>query len=717
MTTHNNVYPFAAIVGQEQLKLALILNAVNPAIGGVLIRGEKGTAKSTTVRALASLLPMIKVNRGCAWSCNPDDPDSLCDDCIKEHDRKEKSGHGMIKEGGAGQNGVERRTRVVTLPLNATEDRVAGGIDFSLAVKSGARALQPGLLARAHRGILYVDEVNLLDDHIVDIILDASASRENRIEREGISFAHASDFILVGTMNPEEGELRPQLLDRFGLCVEVTSEKDLEKRILLMLRKEDHDADPQGFAKQYQADNTLLSDRIKRAGALVKEVQFPENLRNFVATLCAESNVAGHRADLVIEQAAKALAAYHGKTEAGMEEVKQVAGFALVHRKREAAPPPPPPEPPHDHDQKPEENQDQEQNEKENQEQPPPEPEENAEPDDGQDQGQNENGMEEETEEQEPEEDESAPEPEPQEENEEQDKKDVLEKIFEVGETFKVKKFTSPKDRIYRRGSGKRSRSRTAAKQGRYVRSTIPRGSNDIAFDATLRAAAPFQIQRKNGSDLAVILKDHDIREKIREKRIGNFLLFLVDASASMGARGRMAASKGAVMSLLLDAYQKRDKVAMVTFRKEEAFVNLPPTSSVELAGKLLEEMPVGGKTPLSSGLVKGFEVLRNHLLREPESRPIAIIITDGRGNVSLENNGSGNGATGKPKPFQEAQKLAEKMALEHRIQFVVVDSESRGAVSFGLAAKLAANLNAEYFKIEDLKVNQLVDIAKGGLS
>ncbi|SMC95434.1 protoporphyrin IX magnesium-chelatase [Desulfocicer vacuolatum DSM 3385] len=718
MTLYNTIYPFAAIVGQEQLKLALILNAVNPAIGGVLIRGEKGTAKSTTVRALASLLPMIKVNKGCAWSCNPEDPDSLCDDCGKLSEGREKSEHGIIKEGAIGATCIERRTRVVTLPLNATEDRVAGGIDFSLAVKSGARALQPGLLARAHRGILYVDEVNLLDDHIVDIILDASAFRENRIEREGISFSHGSDFILVGTMNPEEGELRPQLLDRFGLCVEVTSEKDLERRILLMQRKEDHDADPQGFFKQYQADNDLLSHRIKRAGDLLKEVGFSDSLRSFVATLCAENNVAGHRADLVIEQAAKALAAYHGKTEAGMDEVTQVAGFALVHRKREAAPPPPP-EPPHDHEEKPEENQ--KQDKKEEQEQPPPEPHENAGPEDEQKPGQNENSMEEETEEQESSGEAPESEPESQGENQEQDRKNVLEKIFEVGETFKVKKFTSPKDRIMRRGSGKRSRSRTAAKQGRYVRSSIPRGSHDIAFDATLRAAAPFQIQRKNGSDLAVILKEHDIREKIREKRIGNFLLFLVDASASMGARGRMAASKGAVMSLLLDAYQKRDKVAMVTFRKEEAFVNLPPTSSVELAGKLLEEMPVGGKTPLSSGLVKGFELLRNHLIREPEARPIAIIITDGRGNVSLKSDAPGNAALGnggikKQRPFKEALSLAEKMAFEDRIQFVVVDSESRGAVSFGLAAKLAVNLNAEYLKIEDLKVNQLVDIAKGVL-
>ncbi len=688
----HDIFSFSAIVGQDRLKLALILNAVNPRINGVLIRGEKGTAKSTTVRGLASLLPMIRINAGCAWSCNPDDRENLCDDC------KKKSEISVI----------EHRTRVVTLPLNATEDRVAGGIDFSLAVKSGVRALQPGLLARAHRGVLYVDEVNLLDDHIVDIILDASGSNKNRIEREGISFCHNSDFILVGTMNPEEGELRPQLLDRFGLCVEVSSEKEVEKRILLMERKENYDADPEAFSSQYQADNAVLSDRITKAITLLKDVQFSDSLRAFTANLCAENNVAGHRADLVIEQAAKALAAFNGKTEAGTDEVKQVAWFALAHRKRDQAPAPPPPGHSHDHNNEPKENKD---TPPDPNEQEPEEKDQDGQALNKQDQGeqdQDKQGKEEDRDGQESEEEQTPAESEPQGKNKESNKKDVLEKIFAVGETFKVKKFISPKDQIFRRGSGKRSRSRTAAKQGRYVRSTIPKGSQDIAFDATLRAAAPFQIQRKNkGSHMAVILKEQDIREKIREKRIGNFLLFMVDASASMGARGRMKASKGAVMSLLLDAYQKRDKVAMVTFRKEEAFVNLPPTSSVELAGKLLEEMPVGGKTPLSSGLVKGFELLRNHLLREPEARPIAIIITDGRGNVAL----------GAQKPFKEALDLAERMALEQRIQFIVVDSESQGAVSFGMAQKLAVNLNAEYCKIQDLKVNQLIDIARGGLS
>ncbi len=654
----HEVFPFSAIVGQDRLKLALLLAAVNPRVGGVLIRGEKGTAKSTTVRALADLLP---------------------------------------------------GTRVVTLPLNATEDRVSGGIDFGSAVKSGTRTFQPGLLSRAHKGILYVDEVNLLDDHIVDIILDASASGENRVEREGISFCHDSNFLLVGTMNPEEGELRPQLLDRFGLCVEVRAEADIEKRILLMERKESYDADPKGFLKKFQPDNIMMSEKIIAAQNRLDLVGFSKELRKFTAELCMESHVAGHRADLVLEQAVLALCAFNGSLEAGVNEVKQAAQLVLVHRKRDAAPPPPP-DHSHPDDQDPDDHNHDE--EKEPEDTPDEHPPEEQEPD-------HENGMEapdpgdepeeqdqEQDQEQEPdEEDHPVPEPEPEEDNREQDKKDVLEKIFEVGETFKVKKFTSPKDRILRRGSGRRSRSRTSAKQGRYVKSSLPKGTHDIAFDATLRAAAPFQVRRKEeNTGLAVVLKDRDIREKTREKRIGNFLLFCVDASASMGARGRMAASKGAIMSLLLDAYQKRDKVAMVTFRKDEAFVNLPPTSSVELAGKLLEEMPVGGKTPLSSGLVKTYEMLRNHLLREPESRPMVIVITDGRGNVAL----------GDKKPFAEALELAERMALEDRIQFILVDSEAQGPVSFGLAEKLAARLNAGYFKIQDLKADQLVGIAKG---
>ena len=348
----HDIFPFSAIVGQETYKLALVLNAVNPQVGGVLIRGEKGTAKSTAVRALAYLLPEIEVVEGCAYACDPNQSEERCEPCKRLE--------------------VPLRTRmkpspVVTLPLNATEDRVAGGIDFDLAVREGMRVLQPGLLAKAHRGILYVDEVNLLDDHLVDIILDAAASGENKIEREGISHRHPARFILVGTMNPEEGELRPQLLDRFGLCVEAAGEQDIEKRIELMKRREEFDSDPKKFIRRFAAQNKEIADRIRRAGTGLGSVRMAKHLRSFIGELCRENYVAGHRADLVIEQAAKALAAYMGRSEVTVEDIREVAPMALIHRKREAAPPPPPP-PPEPEEQPPDRR---EEEQKEHQEEPP----------------------------------------------------------------------------------------------------------------------------------------------------------------------------------------------------------------------------------------------------------------------------------------------------------------------------------------------------------
>jgi magnesium chelatase subunit D len=668
----NTVYPFSAIVGQAPLKLALILNAINPAVGGVLIRGEKGTAKSTAVRALAALLPEIEVFRGCPYGYGPGRKKAGCDAC------------GLCRPP---RDRMRRRVRVVTLPLNATEDRVVGGIEFDRAVRTGRRAMQPGLLARAHRGILYVDEVNLLDDHIVDVILDAAASGENRIEREGISFAHASEFVLVGTMNPEEGELRPQLLDRFGLCVEVAAVADRDQRIATMERREAYDADPQAFIKAYAEENRAIARRILEARQRLAQVAIPAHLRPVVAELCVENHVAGHRADLVIEQAARALAAFRERCEVTLEDIREIAPAALSHRRRDAAPPPPPP-PEHDHDHKHDKPpQDEPEQNRENQEQPrEPQQGPQAQPDEmnaseGEEKGDAD-----------------------QQEREENRGNDTLERIFDVGETFQVKKFASPKDRTFRRGSGRRSRTRISQKQGRYVKSVMGRKTGDVALDATLRAAAPYQRQRKNGNGLAVVLRSEDIREKIREKRIGNFLLFIVDASGSMGARGRMTASKGAVMSLLLDAYQKRDRVAMVSFRKEEAVVNLPPTASIELAATLLAKMPVGGRTPLSAGLAKSYEVLRNYLLREPTGRPIAIIITDGRSNVAM----------GTGRPLDEVLALADRLALDARIRFIVVDTESRGLVTFGMAHQLAVAMNARYFKIEDLKADSLLNIVKG---
>jgi len=658
------VYPLAALVGQETLIRCLLLNAVNPGVGGVLIRGEKGTAKSTAVRALASLLPEILVVRGCAFSCNPERIEGLCSGCRETASRKTD----------------RRKVRIVNLPLNATEDRVAGGIDFSPAIKNGRRALSSGLLAAAHRGILYVDEINLLDDHIVDIILDAAASGYNRVEREGISFGHPARFILIGTMNPEEGELRPQLLDRFGLCVEVTGAQTSEERVRLMKRRDEFDGDPQGFCQRFQSQSETIARQITEGRKILPRVRTPDHLRGFMANLCMENHVAGHRADLVLEQAARALAALLGETAVTVEHISQVAPLVLAHRSRDEQTPPPPPSPPDD---EPEED-DPRREEPENENNHQPRSQNN------QPRTEEQNGPS--PEETPPEGRESSPAP-----NEE-------DRNFLIGDTFKVKRISSSKDRLVRRGSGRRSRTRIAQKQGRYVKSSLENKSGDIALDATLRAAAPCQKNRRGKSDLAVHLTASDIREKVREKRVGNFILFTVDASGSMGARGRMAASKGAVMSLLLDAYQKRDRVAMISFRRNDASVNLPPTPSVELAGKLLSEMAVGGRTPLSAGLSKSFEVTRNYLLKEPTARPIVIIITDGKSNVSL----------GERKPLDESRALAAAMARDERVKYVVVDTEEDGIVSFGLAKQLAAALGADYFKIDDLKAEELVTIAKG---
>ena len=669
------LYPFPAIVGQEELKLSLILNAINPGTGGVLIRGEKGTAKSTAVRALASLLPEIEVVGGCLFALSPEETAAVgrCEGCRL-----------CARQGGT----VRRPVRVITLPLNATEDRLAGGIDFEKTTRDGKRTVQPGLLAKAHRGILYVDEVNLLDDHLVDVMLAVAASGENRIEREGVSLSHPASFILVGTMNPEEGDLRPQLLDRFGLCVEVKAETDREMRVTTMEQRETFDAAPTTFIERFAVETRELAQRIEKARLLLLKVQMPRRLRALISELCTEARVAGHRADLIIEQAARALAAFSKRLEVEDEDITRVAPLALRHRQREPGPPPPEEKQHDDHDhshdeEPPEEENEQEENpnqdeQPDDQEQPPPEFKPEQDPGDA--------GS-------------SSGTPDESKEPTKPANPDAKEKVFEVGATFKVKPFNASKDRVFRRGSGRRSRSRISGMQGRYVKSTMPRGGKDVALDATIRAAAPYQRHRQ--SDCAIAIKPEDIREKVRERRIGNVLLFVVDASSSMGARGRMTATKGAIMSLLLDAYQKRDKVAMISFNKTEARLNLPPTSSIDMAARLLAEMPVGGRTPLNAALVKTDEVLRGQLARNPTARPIVVLITDGRSNVPLADG----------KPMAECLKLAERLSREKRVRFILVDTEEQSLIRFGLAAKIAEALKARYFQTADLKADTLLDL------
>ncbi|MDR2349066.1 MAG: ATP-binding protein, partial [Deltaproteobacteria bacterium] len=324
MTDARNLFPFVAVRGQDELKEALLITAINPASGGVLVRGEKGTAKSTAARSLTEILPLLRVRPGCPYNCDPARPDELCDWCLARADLEP----------------VKRRVPFLTLPLNATEDRVTGGLDFEKALATGERHNAPGLLASAHRGILYVDEVNLLDDHIVDVILDASASGVNILEREGVSFSHPSRFILIGTMNPEEGDLRPQFLDRFGMSVTVEGLKDPEARADLALAREEFDLDPVSFRAKLEKETEDLRKKLEAAKRILPSIRISKRVRGFMASLCAENRVAGHRADLFLAEAAKAVCALEGIFEVEEETALRVSRLVLAHRRREVAPPP-----------------------------------------------------------------------------------------------------------------------------------------------------------------------------------------------------------------------------------------------------------------------------------------------------------------------------------------------------------------------------------------
>lgn len=677
------MFPFSAIVGQERFKRALLACAVCPQIGGVLARGQKGTAKSTAVRALAALLPHIEVVLGCVFSCAPHGPH--CPDCAAHVARGETLPT------------ILRPARLVDLPLGATEDRVSGSLDLEAAIRHGKKAMEPGLLARAHRGILYVDEVNLLSDHLVDALLDAASLGENVVEREGVSFRHPAQVMLVGTMNPEEGELRPQLLDRFGLCVEVAAPEDIDLRCEVLRRREAFDADPQAFQEKWAEEERRCARAILEARRALPLVRIPAPLMRRASELCLEACAAGHRADIALRLTVRTLAALAGREDVRQADLDEAAEMVLLHRRRMS----PPPTPPEQREEK------REEKEHEHQHEPEQESEQQREPDSGPENPEprraDARASEDEGELDQPPPESAAPD---ESDAEKQGRPLALETIFPVGAAFRVKPIMYKKDRVVRTGSGRRTRSRTSQKSGRYVKARPNPAPTDLALDATLRAAAPHQTRRRQmpqSGELAVLVRGVDLRQRVREKRMGHFIVFVVDASGSMGAGSRMVETKGAVLSLLLDAYQKRDKVALVAFRGQGASVLLPPTSSVDLAYKLLEELPTGGKTPLVHGLSLGHELLERQLRRDPASFPVLVVISDGKANVSLAGG----------KPLAEARLAAQAIAEDPRIRSLVVDVEKAGLIRFGLAQGLAADMGAQYFRIEDLKARDLVDVLR----
>ncbi|MFV6029551.1 putative cobaltochelatase [Streptomyces sp. NPDC056264] len=671
-------YPFTAVVGMDDLRLALLLNAVSPAVGGVLVRGEKGTAKSTAVRALAELLPAVPVVAGCRFSCDPASPDLGCPD----------GPHGT-------EPGVQRPARMVELPVGASEDRLVGSLDIEKALSEGVKAFEPGLLAAAHRGILYVDEVNLLSDHLIDHLLDAAAMGSSYVEREGVSVRHAARFLLVGTMNPEEGELRPQLLDRFGLTVEVAASRDPQQRVEVVRRRLAFEDDPTAFADRWAADEAALRERIVTARALLPQVTLGDAVLLQIAATCAAFEVDGMRADIVMARTATALAAWAGRTEVTSEDVRQAALLALPHRRRRS---------PFDAPGLDEDKLDETLEEFKGQDQ---EPDEDPEPDGPGDGGPGDGGpgggvppqsdgpaaehspAPEEASSPAP----SSPSPSP--ERAPQGAGSGERAAVAASEPFRTKVLSVPG--LGEGAAGRRSRART--EHGRTTGSVRPRGSlTKLHLAATVQAAAPYQKARGRTGPGLVVRRD-DLRQATREGREGNLVLFAVDASGSMAARQRMSAVKGAVLSLLLDAYQRRDKVGLITFRGRAAEVALPPTSSVDAAAARLEKLPTGGRTPLSAGLLKAHDVLRVERLRDPSRRPLLVVVTDGRA--------TGGGAD----PVALAARAARLHAADGTAS-VVVDCES-GPVRLGLARELARELGGTAVTLDELRADSIAGLVR----
>lgn len=693
-------YPFSALVGQDEMKLALLLNAVSPRTAGVLVRGEKGTAKSTAVRALQALLPDITVVKHCPFGCDPDDVLHLCQACTQQLEREEV----LPRE--------QRPVRLVELPLGATEDRVSGTLDLERAIKDGIRQFEPGLLAAAHRGILYIDEVNLLPDHLVDMLLDAATTGMNVVEREGISFAHPAQFLLIGTMNPEEGDLRPQLLDRFGLSVEVHGLRDLLLRTEVVKRRIAFESHPAAFYAHWQPSEITLRAQIETARRLLPQVVVSEHILKLIAHICIGLNVEGLRADITLYKAAAALAALEGRQIVTEEDVRRIATMALPHRLSKQ-----PFEQAGLDSQKLEDLMNEYQPPESEQREPPPA----APPAQGASSGSppisySTDGQ------QEYRSQESLANP----DNLGHAVSQLSEEVIPPGAPTALATLTRKKPRIPTFPALKQEipRMLTAARtgfmlpqrqaQGRTIGARRPGEQlSSLAIAPTLRAAALQQKRRRaehgfQGNRLWV--ERWDLLEPVREQKQGALILFVVDASGSMAARKRMAAAKGAVLALLQRAYQERDYVGLLQFRGTRATLVLPPTSSTSRAIQTLAHLPTGGRTPLASGLRLALQTVQTARLRNNQQQTILVLVTDGRANVSdpdLAHNLTLS-------PFEDAIAAAHEIRLAG-VSALVIDAEE-DLVRMRLAQTLAQALDGTYVELAKLEAAPVTDAVRTAL-
>lgn len=685
-----NYFPFSAIVDQTDMKDALVCNAIHPGIGGVLISGTRGTAKSTAARSLAHLLPPIRAVADCPFNCPPTQPERQCAECATADFTENDEAVTQIP------------TPFVNLPLGATEDRVLGTIDLETAIQDGERSFEPGLLARANRGILYVDEVNLLADHLVDILLDVVAMGINRVEREGISFEHPANVILVGTMNPEEGELRPQLLDRFGLFVDIDDIEDPEERKKIVRRRTRYDEHPERLMAEWATEEQELADRIRNARKAFDEVRVEDELLDLIVNICSGHDVDGLRADIIIHRTARALAALEGTQAVEEDHVRRAAELALPHRSKQSRSQSTTAQ----SQSRPTGHSDSVGTQREETREKPPDEEltgfdhfETGSPEtDAASRG-----------------DDDEPMVQDDTTDDSTKHEGSLESLDDT-RVFPITDGITPPDMdVALRDNPSETSTQGAGNHeqrdggsGLYYRARRPQGRpQDLALDATVRAAAPHQVSRYRDrqSGNAVRLRPSDVRVKERLSRQRNLVVFVVDSSGSMGAYHRMSTVKGAVLSVLQEAYQQRDYVSLIGFRGDTATVLLPPTRSVPRAAHAVEELPTGGRTPLGMGLTAAVDLVNQYRRKQRNLNPLVVLMTDGRSNYSPNDSN----------PIKEALNRADRVR-ENGLRSVCFDTET-GPVRAGIVEELAARMGARYYRLDDLAPRQIPEAVRANLT